>query len=91
MTTLRLTRAQKRQLEEAKRIAEARTGRSISQGDAVELLTRFALERRDLFADALEPDSDATWAGDPLFDHRLTFSAGRTNSKTIDRLLYGRM
>ncbi|HEX9708414.1 MAG TPA: hypothetical protein VGB42_00335 [Candidatus Thermoplasmatota archaeon] len=89
VTTLRLTRAQKRQLEEAKRLLEARTGRSISQGETVEMLSRFALDKRAMLVESIEEDEE-TWEGDPLFDHRLTFAAGRTNEKTIDRLLYGR-
>jgi len=48
MTTIRLDEAQKKKLAKAARLLEASTGRKLSQGDAVEALSEFALRNREL-------------------------------------------
>ena len=88
MTTLRLSPSQKRILERARKIFEARAGRAISQGEMVERLSEFALDERELWAQTA--DSGDSLKDDPIFDYRLTFSAGKTDASTVDRVLYGR-
>ena len=89
MTTLRLTPSQKRTLEKARQVLSSRSGRRISQGEAVEQFARFAFERRaDLGRGA---DSELPpWKDDPLFDPDIGFRLGRTDERSVDRLVYGR-
>ena len=87
MTTIRLDEAQKKKLAKAARLLEASTGRKLSQGDAVEALSEFALRNRELLSESSE-----IWGrigeDDPFFDPALIFDLGRTDERTHDRVLY---
>lgn len=89
VTTLRLSQGQKRRLEEAQRVLEARRGRSVAKGEVVERLARFALERRGEWAQEPLPEP-VPWRDDPLFDPDIGFDMGKTDERTVHRLLYGR-
>lgn len=89
VTTLRLSLAQKRRLEEAQKVLEARKGRSLAKGEVVERLARFALERRGEWAEE-ERGDEAPWRDDPLFDPDIGFDMGKTDERSVDKLLYGR-
>ncbi|HEX9340482.1 MAG TPA: hypothetical protein VF992_04850 [Thermoplasmata archaeon] len=89
MTTLRLTELQKRKLRKASEILEAVTGRRFPHGDAVEALAEFALRHRELLAEE-STEFEAVPEEDPFFDLSIVFDMGRTDARTIDRLLYGR-
>ncbi len=88
MTTIRLTPTQKRKLEGARKVIEAHRGRRLSRGEAVAELAEFAMERR---ADLVNEDRNAEppWKDDPLLDPDIGFHFGRTDAKSIDRLIYG--
>lgn len=88
-TTIRLTSAQKRKLEQAQAILQKRSTRKISQGTAVAVLAEFALRNRVLLAKAagdVAPDLE----GDPFYDPSIAFDMGPTDERTHDRVLYGR-
>jgi len=88
VTTVRLTPAQKRKLEGARKVIEAHRGRRLSRGEAVAELSDFAMERRaDLAASSQR--KDPPWKDDPLLAPDFGFHFGRTDAKSIDRLLYG--
>lgn len=89
MTTLRLTGAQKRKLEEARQVLEALEGDRVTQGEAVEFLAGFALEHRTDLARRQNPEKPS-WIDDPLLDPEIGFDMGKTDERTRDRLLYGR-
>ena len=81
MTTIRLTPAQNRKLEGARKIFEARRGRRLSLGQVVAELADFI--RRT--AEEARPCS-----GDPLLDPKIGWHFGRTDEKSVDKLVYGR-
>lgn len=89
VTTIRLTPAQKRKLEGARKVIEAHRGRRMSRGEAVAHLAEFALDRR---AELVEqnPEVKPSWLDDPLLDPNIGWDMGYTDEKTVDRLLYGR-
>lgn len=89
MTTVRLSSAQKQKLERARSILSARSGRNLSRGDVIEKLAQMALDRPDMLA-VRDDEVERTWKGDPLFDPNIGWNMGRTDEKTVDRLLYGR-
>lgn len=89
MTTIRLTPSQKRKLREASQILVAWRGRKVTQGEAVAQLAEFALRHRVLWVqEAKEPEPPLS--EDPLFDMRIVFDMGKTDSSKLDDLIYGR-
>ncbi len=88
MTTVRLSRAQKRKLREATSFLTTQRGRRVTQGEAVEDALDFALQNKlqwmEMAGRALVPLSQ-----DPLFDPRITIDMGKTNSAKLDELIYG--
>lgn len=88
MTTVRLTLAQKTELEESKRLLEALEGRRLTRGEAVAELARFARLHREILAERPE-DLAAELSRDPMLDLSITFDMGRTDARSIDRTLYG--
>ena len=89
MTTIRLTRSQKDKLERASRIMRSVTGRKVSQGQTVEMLAEFALRQRALLAASVN-ESSIDFEKDPFFDLSIAWDLGRTDARTVDRVLYGR-
>ena len=89
MTTIRLTPAQKRKLEGARKVIEGYRGRRMSRGEAVEELADFALGRRAEFAGVADEEIPP-WKDDPLFAPDFGFDFGKTDEKSVDRLVYGR-
>lgn len=88
-TTIRLTSAQKRKLQEAQAILQGHSTRKISQGEAIGALAEFALRNRVLLAKTAE-DAHRVLENDPFYDLSITFDLGVTDERTIDRVLYGR-
>lgn len=88
MTTVRLTPAQKRRLDEAKQLLEGVEGRKLSHGEAIVAMVEFATRHREMLAEQ-PSDASADLEGDPLLDLSLVFDMGRTDARSIDRLLYG--
>ena len=88
-TTIRLTSAQKRKLQEAQAILQKHSTRKISQGEAIGALAEFALRNRVLLAKA-SSEADRDLEGDPFYDLSITFDLGATDERTHDRVLYGR-
>src|SRR5204863_8073529 len=88
-TTIRLSSAQKRKLQEAQAILQKQSTRKISQGKAVVALAEFALRNRVLLVRASEGTRRAL-KDDPFYDLSIVFDAGPTDARTHDRVLYGR-
>jgi len=88
-TTVRLTAAQKRKLQEAQAILQKRSPRKISQGQAIGALAEFALRNRVLLASAAEV-APQSLDDDPFYDLSIVFDLGPTDERTHDRVLYGR-
>ena len=88
VTTVRLTPAQKRRLHEAKQLLEGVEGRKLSHGEAIAAMAEFATRHREVLAEQ-PSDASAEIEGDPLLDLSLVFNMGRTDARSIDRLLYG--
>ncbi len=89
MTTVRLSDAQRRRLEEGKRVLEDAEGKKLTQGEAIAELAQFTIRHRGILAE--EPQAARLdLEGDSLLDMTLVFDMGRTNPRTIDRLLYGK-
>jgi len=88
-TTVRLTAAQKRKLEEAQAILQKRSTRKISQGEAIGVLAEFALRNRVLLATAAK-DARRAIEDDPFYDMSIVFDFGPTDARTHNRVLYGR-
>lgn len=88
-TTIRLTSTQKRKLQEAQAILQKHSTRKISQGETIEALAEFALRNRVLLARATD-DTDRDLENDPFYDLSIVFDLGPTDSRTHDRILYGR-
>jgi hypothetical protein len=88
-TTIRLTRDQKRKLQEAQDILQKRSTRKVSQGEAVRALAEFALRNRVLLAKSSE-DEPPDLEDDPFYDLSIVFDFGATDARTHDRVLYGR-
>ncbi len=85
-TSIRLKSTQKRKLEQAARLLERRSGRKVTHGEAVEALADAAIRRPGLIdaaADRLDLSKDL------FFDPSFVFDMGKTNARTLDRLLYG--
>ena len=89
MTTVRLSKGQKRKLEEALAIRAKRSGRNLSRGEAIERLAEFALDRKEDWAQESQRE-EPTWEGHTLFDPNIGWDMGYTDEKTVDQLLYGR-
>ena len=88
-TTIRLSSAQKRKLQEAQAILQKQSTRKISQGSAVVALAEFALRNRVLLVRASEGTRQAL-KDDPFYDLSIVFDVGPTDARTHDRVLYGR-
>src|SRR5213080_427192 len=88
-TTVRLTSAQKRKLQEAQAILQKRSTRKISQGEAIGAFADFALQNRVLLASDAK-DMRQALEDDPFYDLSIVFDLGPTDARTLDRLLYGR-
>jgi hypothetical protein len=89
VTTVRLTPGQKRKLDGALKVIEGYRGRRLSRGEAVEALADFAMERRADLAQRTDEERPE-WMDDPLLDPDFGFNFGRTDEKSVDRLVYGR-
>ncbi len=89
MTTIRLTEAQKELLNRATGILEGVLGRGLSQGEAVEALATFALRNRALLATSSK-ESARSLETDPFYDMSIAFDIGKTDERTVDKVLYGR-
>ena len=89
MTTIRLTEAQKDLLNRATGILEGVLGRSLSQGEAVEALATFALRNRALLAKSSR-ESARSLENDPFYDMSIIFDMGKTDERTVDKVLYGK-
>lgn len=89
MTTIRLTEAQKDLLNRATGILEGVLGRRLSQGEAVEALATFALRNRALLASSSK-DSARSLENDPFYDASIVFDMGKTDERTVDKVLYGK-
>lgn len=87
-TSIRLGSTQKRKLEQAAKLLERRLGRRVSQGQAVEALADAALRRPQLLDQAAER-MDLDLRADPFFNPSLVFDLGKTDARTIDKILYG--
>jgi hypothetical protein len=89
VTTLRLTQAQKRKVEKARKLLAARQGRRVTQGDVVERLADKALEDPAWWVEQ-GPQEESPWKDDPLTSPDIGWDFGPTDYRTVDRLLYGR-
>jgi len=89
MTTIRLTEAQKDLLNRATGILEGILGRRLSQGEAVEALATFALHNRALLASSSK-ESARSLENDSFFDASIVFDIGKTDERTVDKVLYGK-
>jgi hypothetical protein len=89
MTTVRLTGAQKRRIREATKFLSTQRGRRVTQGEAVLEAVEFALNHK---GEWMQSSSEALipLQQDPLFDKKLVFRLGRTDSRKLDELIYGR-
>lgn len=87
-TSIRLGSSQKRKLEQAAKLLERRLGRRVSHGQAVEALADAALRRPQLLDQAAER-MDLDLRDDPFFDPSFVFDLGKTDARTIDKILYG--
>src|SRR5438876_11775522 len=87
-TTIRLSSAQKRKLQEAQAILQKQSTRKISQGMAVVALAEFALRNRVLLVRASEETRRAL-KDDPFYDLSIVFDVGPTDARTHDRVVYG--
>src|SRR5205809_7145276 len=87
-TTIRLSSAQKRKLQEAQAILQKQSTRKISQGKAVVALAEFALRNRVLLVRASEGMRRAL-KDDPFYDLSIVFDAGPTDARMHDPVLYG--
>lgn len=90
VTTVRLTDAQKRKLEGARKLIAARRGQRVSQGDTIERLVDFAMEHSAGWAEAGSKEEEESLLDDPLLDPNIGWNMGPTDHRTVDRLLYGR-
>jgi len=88
MTTTRLSGSQKRKVREASRFLTLQRGRRVTQGEAIEDALDFALQNRVLWLQRSGKEL-VPLREDPLFDRRLTFSMGKTDSAKLDELTYG--
>jgi hypothetical protein len=88
-TSIRLTRDQKRKLEQARAILQKRATRKISHGEAVQALAEFALRNRVMLPQAPD-DTPRDLKLDPFYDLSIVFDFGPTEARTHDRVLYGR-
>ncbi len=86
-TSIRLGSLQKRKLEQAAKLLEWRLGRRVSHGQAVEALADAALRNPQLLDQATER-IDVDLRDDPFFDPSLVFDLGKTDARTIDKILY---
>jgi hypothetical protein len=89
MPTVRFTPSQKRRLDAALKVIEGYRGRRLSRGEAIAQLADRASKRPAEFAEPLTPETPE-WLNDPIFDPNFGIDMGRTDEKTVDRLLYGR-
>ena len=89
MTTVRLTPEQKRHLQAGKRLLEGVEGRTLSHGEAIVAMAEFTTRHRELLAEQ-PSDASSEIEGDPLLDLSLLFDMGRTDARTVDRVLYGK-
>lgn len=88
MTTVRLSKRQKKRLESGRRLLESLSHRKWSRGEVVERLAEFALDHRDLLASSGSEET-LDRRNDPFFDLSIVFPGGPTDERTIDRVLYG--
>jgi hypothetical protein len=86
--SVRLGSLQKRKLEQAAKLLERRLGRRVSHGQAVEALADAAI-RKPLLLDQAAERMDLDLRDDPFFDPSLVFHLGKTDARTIDKILYG--
>ena len=87
-TSVRLRTAQKRKLEEAVKLLERRLGRRMTRGQAVTALADAALRKPELLDEAAG-QLDLDLRDDPFFDPSFAFDMGKTDARTLDKLLYG--
>ena len=87
-TSIRLGSSQKRKLEQAAKLLERRLGRRVSHGQAVEALAEAALRKPQMLDQAAE-GLDLDLRDDPFFDSSLVFDMGKTDARSLDKILYG--
>lgn len=87
VSTIRVTAAQKRHVEEGKRLLEGAGGCRLTQGEAIAQMAKFTLLHREILAE--DPHSATTMLDeDPLLDPSLLIDMGPTDVRTVDRVLY---
>lgn len=87
VTTIRLTPAQKRKVDGALKVIEGYRGRRLSRGEVVAKAVDVAMRHRDELAD--EEEGAPEWRSDPIFDRDIGIDMGKTDGRTVKRLLYG--
>ena len=87
MTTIRVTPSQKRKLDGALRVIQGYQGRRVARGEALARVVDVAMRHPEELGG--DDEERPAWRDDPIFDPNIGIDMGKTDGRTVKRLLYG--
>ena len=88
MATVRLTAAQERKVRKAAVIVLGKRAKAVTVVQAIVALAENTIRPRRLFWN--KPTGPVCpLREDPMFDHRIVFSSGKKDDRSLDEILYG--